>query len=234
MLKKLGRELFVRASTLKPEDMAGITEPFGFLRASWLSESGDVSAYGQAEIKPSRVCMQASLGIIAAGLYHPFFDAWVDGVFAWGSASHFTLTTLGHFLPSFWLWPQGMNLLLRWPIMLAEMNFSLLALWLGGWDLACHHFQDGAVLVYGSPVHMICMADGWSFCKCFNSESTCDDSGFRYHWKHMWIYQALNIYILVFVDSMFLYWVRTDYDCFALTKVDLLCIESRREGPWFN
>merc|ERR1712066_55346 len=62
-LKKLGREVVVRASTLNPEDMAGITEPLGFWDPAGFSENGNVAAYRRAEIKHGRVCMQASLGI---------------------------------------------------------------------------------------------------------------------------------------------------------------------------
>merc|ERR1712190_461366 len=102
-LKKLGREVVVRASTLDPEDMAGITEPLGFWDPAGFSESGNVAAYRRAEIKHGRVCMQASLGIIVADLYHPFFDAWGDGEFVSASASHFTATAQANFWPAFWL-----------------------------------------------------------------------------------------------------------------------------------
>merc|ERR1712157_600747 len=81
-LKKLGRDVVVRASSLNPEDIA---------------------AYRRAEIKHGRVCMQASLGIIVADLYHPFFDAWGDGEFVSASASHFTATAMANFWPAFWL-----------------------------------------------------------------------------------------------------------------------------------
>jgi len=102
-LKKLGREVVVRASTLNPEDMAGITEPLGFWDPAGFSENGNVAAYRRAEIKHGRVCMQASLGIIVADLYHPFFDAWGDGEFVSASASHFTATAMANFWPAFWL-----------------------------------------------------------------------------------------------------------------------------------
>merc|ERR1712084_203235 len=102
-LKKLGREVVVRASSLNPEDMAGITEPLGFWDPAGFSKDGDIAAYRRAEIKHGRVCMQASLGIIVADLYHPFFDAWGDGEFVSASASHFTATAQANFWPAFWL-----------------------------------------------------------------------------------------------------------------------------------
>merc|ERR1719191_2488397 len=102
-LKKLGRDVVVRASTLNPEDMAGVTEPLGFWDPAGFSKSGDIAAYRRAEIKHGRVCMQASLGIIVADLYHPFFDAWGDGAFVSATASHFTATATQNFWPAFWL-----------------------------------------------------------------------------------------------------------------------------------
>merc|ERR1712107_628803 len=102
-LKKLGKDVVVRASTLDPEDMAGITEPLGFWDPAGFSENGNVAAYRRAEIKHGRVCMQASLGIIVADLYHPFFDAWGDGQFGSASASPFTATAQANFWPAFWL-----------------------------------------------------------------------------------------------------------------------------------
>merc|ERR1712050_761883 len=88
-LKKLGRDVVVKASALNPEDMAGITEPLGFWDPGGFSkkaQSGsrlfyDIAAYRRAELKHGRVCMQASLGIIVADLFHPIFDAWGDGEF---------------------------------------------------------------------------------------------------------------------------------------------------------
>merc|ERR1719436_2281632 len=102
-LKKLGRDVVVRASSLNPEDMAGVTEPLGFWDPAGFSKSGDIAAYRRAEIKHGRVCMQASLGIIVADLYHPFFDAWGDGAFVSATASHFTATATQNFWPAFWL-----------------------------------------------------------------------------------------------------------------------------------
>jgi len=71
-LKKLGKEVVVRASTIDPEDLAGITEPLGFWDPAGFSkkaQSGsrpfyDIAAYRRAELKHGRVCMQAALGII--------------------------------------------------------------------------------------------------------------------------------------------------------------------------
>merc|ERR1711866_31312 len=102
-LKKLGKEVVVRAASIDPEDLAGVTEPLGFWDPAGFSENGNVAAYRRAEIKHGRVCMQASRGIIVADLYHPFFDAWGDGEFVSASASHFTATAQANFWPAFWL-----------------------------------------------------------------------------------------------------------------------------------
>merc|ERR1739848_302986 len=102
-LKRLGKEVVVRAASIDPEDLAGVTEPLGFWDPAGFSESGNVAAYRRAEIKHGRVCMQASLGIIVADLYHPFFDAWGDGPFVSATASHFTATATSNFWPAFWL-----------------------------------------------------------------------------------------------------------------------------------
>merc|ERR1711953_887740 len=88
-LKKLGRDVVVRASSLNPEDMAGVTEPLGFFDPAGFSKSGDVAAYRRAELKHGRVCMQAFLGIVVAENFHPIFDAWGDGPFVSAVASHF-------------------------------------------------------------------------------------------------------------------------------------------------
>merc|ERR1712157_122955 len=85
-LKRLGKEVVVRAASIDPEDLAGVTEPLGFWDPAGFSENGNVAAYRRAELKHGRVCMQASLGIIVADLYHPFFDAWGDGEFVSASA----------------------------------------------------------------------------------------------------------------------------------------------------
>merc|ERR1712187_1005247 len=102
-LRKLNKEVTVRASSIDPEDLAGITEPLGFWDPAGFSENGNVAAYRRAEIKHVRVCMQASLGIIVADLYHPFFDAWGDGPYVSAVASHLTATAMANFWPAFWL-----------------------------------------------------------------------------------------------------------------------------------
>merc|ERR1719436_1461947 len=110
-LKKLERDVVVRASTLSPEDMAGVTEPLGFWDPAGFAKQAqsdkrpfyDLAGYRRAELKHGRVCMQASLGIIVADLFHPIFDAWGDGEFVSATASHFTPTASQNFWPAFWL-----------------------------------------------------------------------------------------------------------------------------------
>merc|ERR1712151_806003 len=93
-LKKLTKEVVVRAASLDP---AG------------LSENGDVAAFRRAELKHGRVCMQASLGIIVAENYHPIFDAWGDGPFVGAVATHFTSTAAKNFWPAFWIMAAGLE-----------------------------------------------------------------------------------------------------------------------------
>merc|ERR1712187_1059915 len=96
-LKKLSKDVVVRASTLKPEDMAGITAPLGFFDPAGFSKSGKIAVYRDAELKHGRVCMLATLGIIVGEKFHPFFDAWGDGPFVSVAASFFTPTAAGNF-----------------------------------------------------------------------------------------------------------------------------------------
>merc|ERR1712061_574454 len=102
-LKKLGREVVVRAASIDPEDLAGVTEPLGFWDPAGFSENGNVAAYRRAELKHGRVCMQAALGIIVSEKFHPIFDAWGDGEYVSAVATHFTETAAKNFWPAFWL-----------------------------------------------------------------------------------------------------------------------------------
>merc|ERR1719152_667141 len=102
-LKKLGKEVVVRAASIDPEDLAGVTEPLGFWDPAGFSENGNVAAYRRAELKHGRVCMQAFLGIVVAENFHPVFDAWGDGPFVSAVASHFTPTATQNFWPALWV-----------------------------------------------------------------------------------------------------------------------------------
>merc|ERR1712003_331505 len=73
-LKKLGRDVVVRAASLKPEEMAGATAPLGFFDPAGFSK-GDIAFLRAAEIKHGRVCMWGFLGLIVSENFHPFFDA---------------------------------------------------------------------------------------------------------------------------------------------------------------
>jgi len=106
-LKKLSKDVVVKASTLKPEDMAGITAPMGFFDPAGLSKKGNLAAFRNAELKHGRVCMLATLGIIVGENFHPFFDAWGDGPFVSAAASHFTPTAAGNFWPAYWIMTAG-------------------------------------------------------------------------------------------------------------------------------
>merc|ERR1712003_421219 len=91
-LKKLSKDVVVRAATLKPEDMAGITAPLGFFDPAGFSKKGNIAGFRNAEIKHGRICMLATLGMIVSEKFHPFFDAWNEGPFVSAAASHFTPT----------------------------------------------------------------------------------------------------------------------------------------------
>merc|ERR1712048_859044 len=94
-LKKLSKELLVRASTtVDPEDLPGITEPLGFWDpAGFSKDAGDkIFAYRRAELKHGRICMLGSLGLIVQEKFHPFFDAWNDGPWVNSVANHFAPT----------------------------------------------------------------------------------------------------------------------------------------------
>merc|ERR1711953_741403 len=101
-LKKLGRDVVVRAASLKPEEMAGVTAPLGFFDPAGFSK-GDIAFLRSAELKHGRVCMLAFLGIVVSEKFHPFFDAWNDGEFVSAAQSHFSPTAVQQFWPAFWI-----------------------------------------------------------------------------------------------------------------------------------
>merc|ERR1711920_396183 len=101
-LKKLRKDVVVRASSLKPEEMAGVTAPLGFFDPAGFSK-GDIAFFRAAELKHGRVCMLAFLGIVVSENFHPFFDAWGDGPFVSAAQSHFSPTALQNFWPAFWI-----------------------------------------------------------------------------------------------------------------------------------
>jgi len=105
--RKLSQEVVVKASTLKPEEMAGVTKPLGFWDPAGLSKKGNLAVYREAELKHGRVCMLAALGIIVTEEFHPFFDFWGDGPFVSAAASHFSATASANFWPAFWVMAAG-------------------------------------------------------------------------------------------------------------------------------
>jgi len=109
-LKKLSKDVVIRASSLDPEDLAGITEPLGFWDPAGFSESGNVAAYRRAELKHGRVCMTASLGILVSEAFHPIFDNWNEGPFVSAINTHFTETAATNFWPAFWIMTAGHEL----------------------------------------------------------------------------------------------------------------------------
>merc|ERR1712151_1479432 len=119
-LKKLGKEVVVRAASIDPEDLAGVTEPLGFWDPAGFSENGNVAAYRRAELKHGRVCMQAALDILCR---RNSTRSSMLGVRA-HTFQRLQLTsrrprgrTSG---PPFGLWQLDMNLLLHWPTMMAK------------------------------------------------------------------------------------------------------------------
>merc|ERR1712003_530693 len=116
-LKKLSRDIVVRAGTLKPQDLAGITAPLGFFR--------------KAELKHGRVCMLATLGMVVSEKFHPIFDGWGEGEFVSAVASHFVPTTTYNFWPVFWGLTAGHEALTelgRDPYSLGDYGFDPLNL----------------------------------------------------------------------------------------------------------
>merc|ERR1712217_190111 len=109
-LKKLSKEVVVRASSLKPEEMAGVTAPLGFFDPAGFSKRGDIALYRSIELKHGRICMLATLGMIVSEKFHPFFDNWGDGPFVSAAASHFTGTAASVFWPAYWLMTAGHEL----------------------------------------------------------------------------------------------------------------------------
>jgi len=111
-LKKLQKDLVVRAATVDPEDLPGITEPLGFWDpAGFSNDAGDkIFAYRRAELKHGRICMLGSLGLIVQEKFHPFFDAWGDGPWVNSVANHFAPTAGKNFWPAFWIMAAGHEL----------------------------------------------------------------------------------------------------------------------------
>jgi hypothetical protein len=114
-LKKLSKDLVVRAQALDYEDLPGVSAPLGFFDPAGLADGtklgfGDAYAYRRAEIKHGRVCMSSSLGMLVADKFHPIFDAWNDGPFVSSTASHFTATAAKNFWPAFWIMTAGHEL----------------------------------------------------------------------------------------------------------------------------
>merc|ERR1712187_40764 len=110
-LKKLQKDVIVRAAAVAPEDLPGVTEPLGFFDPAGFSKNAEnVAGYRRAELKHGRVCMLASLGIIVQEVYHPFFDFWQDGPWVSAVASHFSATAAKNFWPAFWIMAAGHEL----------------------------------------------------------------------------------------------------------------------------
>merc|ERR1711982_263813 len=110
-LKKLSKDLVVRAASFSPEDMAGVSAPLGFWDPAGLAKDAEsVAQYRRAEIKHGRVCMSSSLGILVADKFHPIFDAWNEGPFVSSMASHFSETATKNFWPAFWIMTAGHEL----------------------------------------------------------------------------------------------------------------------------
>jgi hypothetical protein len=76
-LQSLSNAVVVRAMALQKEKMAGITEPMGFWDPLGISANFDdktLYLFREAELKHGRFGMMASLGIVVAEKFHPFFS----------------------------------------------------------------------------------------------------------------------------------------------------------------
>jgi len=102
-LKQLTKEVFVRAETLSPKDMAGVTAPLGFWDPVGISKHIKIAGLRRIELKHGRVCMLASLGLLVSEKFHPFFDSWGDEKFVSAVQSHFSATAAKNFWPAFWI-----------------------------------------------------------------------------------------------------------------------------------
>merc|ERR1712110_563221 len=110
-LKKLSKDLVVRAAAFDPEDMAGVSAPLGFWDpAGFAKDEESVAQYRRAEIKHGRVCMSSSLGMLVADKFHPIFDNWNEGPFVSSMQSHFSETAVKNFWPAFWIMTAGHEL----------------------------------------------------------------------------------------------------------------------------
>merc|ERR1712113_23560 len=110
-LKKLSKDLVVRAASFSPEDAAGVSAPLGFWDpAGFAKDEESFIKYRQAEIKHGRVCMSSSLGMLVAEKFHPIFDNWNEGPFVSSMASHFSETAAKNFWPAFWIMTAGHEL----------------------------------------------------------------------------------------------------------------------------
>jgi hypothetical protein len=110
--KNLAKDVVVKASTLKAEDMAGATAPLGFWDPLGYSKVWDLASLRAVELKHGRVCMLATLGMIVSEKFHPIFDGWGDGAFVSAAASHFTPTASLNFWPAFVTMIGGLDLFL--------------------------------------------------------------------------------------------------------------------------
>jgi len=100
-LKKLGKELVVRAASSGVDEYAGVTGPLGFFDPLELANGENIAVLRTAELKHGRVCMAASLGVIVSEVFHPIFDRWDEGEFVSAAASHFVPTAANNFWPAF-------------------------------------------------------------------------------------------------------------------------------------
>jgi len=100
-VKQLGKDVIVRAASLKPDEMAGATKPLGFWDPAGLSKNSKFGFLRAAELKHGRVCMLASLGFVVSEKFHPIYDAWGDGPFTSAVSAHLSPTALKNFWPAF-------------------------------------------------------------------------------------------------------------------------------------
>jgi hypothetical protein len=91
-LQEMAEEVVVRASSIKVDELPGVTGPLGFwdpLGFSTDIPEGRLWFWREAEIKHGRVAMLAALGIQAADVWHPL----------WGDAGPYESAIAVHKLP---------------------------------------------------------------------------------------------------------------------------------------
>jgi len=100
-VQQLRKDVVVRASSLKPDEMAGATMPLGFFDPAGFSKNSQFGFLRAAELKHGRTSLLATLGFVVSEKFHPYYDAWGDGPFVNAVQAHLSPTAMKNFWPAF-------------------------------------------------------------------------------------------------------------------------------------